>query len=186
MCVTSLLKLHSRSPFETCVSQVSSSLRTHLKVGGFWLHFSSCGTNLDLLMAFDNRVFCKLTLSLVLLSPPLSPLFEWGSQSNEILLNLGMKCWVSAFNAQGSRTIMIIVQVGAVKIYVAAVEALKKKEREDETQFPTKNTVLFWVSPPPWMLIYLDAGFLKNLTRFWTKLRVLVLCFLDFSHWITT
>ncbi len=38
---------------------------------------------------------------------------------------------------------MIIVQVGAVKIYVAAVEALKKKEREDETQFPTKNTVLF-------------------------------------------
>jgi hypothetical protein len=39
---------------------------------------------------------------------------------------------------------MIIVQVGAVKIYVAAVEALKKKEREDETQFPTKKkTVLF-------------------------------------------
>jgi hypothetical protein len=31
------------------------------------------------------------------------------------------------------------VQVGAVKIYVAAVEALRKKERqEDETQFTTK------------------------------------------------
>jgi hypothetical protein len=29
---------------------------------------------------------------------------------------------------------MRIVQVGTVKIYVAAVEALKKKEREDETQ----------------------------------------------------
>jgi hypothetical protein len=31
------------------------------------------------------------------------------------------------------------VQVGAVQnIYVAAVEALRKKERQDETQFTTK------------------------------------------------
>jgi hypothetical protein len=30
------------------------------------------------------------------------------------------------------------VQVGAVKIYVATVEAVKKKERQDETQFTTK------------------------------------------------
>jgi hypothetical protein len=30
------------------------------------------------------------------------------------------------------------VQVGAVKIYVATVEALKKKEGQDETQFTTK------------------------------------------------
>jgi hypothetical protein len=27
------------------------------------------------------------------------------------------------------------VQVGAMKIYVAAVQALRKKERQDETQF---------------------------------------------------
>jgi hypothetical protein len=34
-----------------------------------------------------------------------------------------MKCSNSAFNAQGSRLIIMIVQVGgAVKIYVAAVE----------------------------------------------------------------
>ncbi len=32
----------------------------------------------------------------------------------------------------------VVVQVGAVKIYVAAVEALRKKERQDETQFTTK------------------------------------------------
>jgi hypothetical protein len=34
-----------------------------------------------------------------------------------------------------------MVHVGAVKIYVAAVEALKKKERSkpDETQFGTKS-----------------------------------------------
>jgi hypothetical protein len=51
-----------------------------------------------------------------------------------------MKCWNSAFNAQGSRVIVVIVQVGAVKIYAAAaaVEALRKKERQDETQFTTK------------------------------------------------
>jgi hypothetical protein len=29
-----------------------------------------------------------------------------------------MKCWNSAFNAQGSREIVVVVQVGAVKIYV--------------------------------------------------------------------
>jgi hypothetical protein len=29
----------------------------------------------------------------------------------------------------------VAVQLGAVKIYVAALEALRKKERQDETQF---------------------------------------------------
>jgi hypothetical protein len=31
--------------------------------------------------------------------------------------------------------IIVVVRVGAVKIYVSAVEALWKKERQDETQF---------------------------------------------------
>jgi hypothetical protein len=39
---------------------------------------------------------------------------------------------------KGSRVIIVVVQVGAVKIYVAAVEALKKNERQDETHFTTK------------------------------------------------
>jgi hypothetical protein len=40
----------------------------------------------------------------------------------------------SAFNAQGSRGIIVAVQVGAVKIYVAAVEALREeKERNSGT-----------------------------------------------------
>jgi hypothetical protein len=46
-----------------------------------------------------------------------------------------MKYWNSAFNAQGSRVIVAIVQVGAVKIYVPAVQALGKEETLDETQF---------------------------------------------------
>ncbi len=49
-----------------------------------------------------------------------------------------MKCWNSAFNAQGSRVIIVVVQGGAVKIPVAAMKALRKKERGDETGFTTK------------------------------------------------
>ncbi len=45
-----------------------------------------------------------------------------------------MECWNLAFYAQGSRLIIVVVQVWAV----AAVEALWKKERQDETQFTTK------------------------------------------------
>jgi hypothetical protein len=48
----------------------------------------------------------------------LYPFFQWNLQSKEILLNLSMKCWNSASNAQGSRLIIVVVQVGAVKIYV--------------------------------------------------------------------
>jgi hypothetical protein len=50
-----------------------------------------------------------------------------------------MKCCNSAFNAQGSRVTIVVVQVGAVKIYAAAVEALRKKERQDETLGLEKN-----------------------------------------------
>jgi hypothetical protein len=83
--------------------------------------------------------------------PPFTPypLFQWYPQSKDILMNLSMECSYSAFNAQGSRLIIVViqlgavkryvaVQLGAVKIYVAALEALRKKERQDETQFTTK------------------------------------------------
>jgi hypothetical protein len=49
-----------------------------------------------------------------------------------------MKCSNSAFNAGGPRVIIVVVQLGEVKIYVAAVKALRKKETPDETQFTTK------------------------------------------------
>jgi hypothetical protein len=49
-----------------------------------------------------------------------------------------MKRWNSAFNAQGSRILIVVVQVRAVKIYVASVEAPREKERQDETQFTIK------------------------------------------------
>jgi hypothetical protein len=77
----------------------------------------------------------KLSIKSPSLSPPILsaftpyPLFEWYLQSNEILLNLSMKWWNSAFNAQGWRVIIVVVQVGAVKIYVAAVEGAQGKEK---------------------------------------------------------
>ncbi len=47
--------------------------------------------------------------------------------------------WNSTFNAQGSRVIIVVVQVGGVmKICGVAVEVLMKKERQDEIQFTTK------------------------------------------------
>ncbi len=38
----------------------------------------------------------------------------------------------------GGACLTLVVEVGAVKIYVAAGEALQKKERQDETQVTTK------------------------------------------------
>jgi hypothetical protein len=107
----------------------------------------------------ENRVICKLTLSLGLLSPPMIyPLFQWYLQSKDILINLSRKCWYSAFNAQGLRQIIVVVQLGAVKIYVAAVEVLRKNERQDETQFTTKiDGFLSFI--PCWMLVYFFASF---------------------------
>jgi hypothetical protein len=41
------------------------------------------------------------------------------------MLKLSTTCSISAFNARGFRGIIVAVQVGAVKIYVPAVEALR-------------------------------------------------------------
>jgi hypothetical protein len=68
----------------------------------------------------------------------LSPHFQWYPQSHEILLNVSMKCWISAFNAQR------LIIIGALKIYVEPVEALRQKERQDETQFTTKFDSFFF------------------------------------------
>jgi hypothetical protein len=37
-----------------------------------------------------------------------------------------------------SRVVVVVLQVGAMEIYVAAVEELRKNERQDETQFTIK------------------------------------------------
>ncbi len=50
-----------------------------------------------------------------------------------------MNCWNSAFNAQGSGVIIVVVKIGSVKKYVAEVNALSEKEREDETTHFTRK-----------------------------------------------
>ncbi len=68
------------------------------------------------------------------------------------MLKLSAKCWISAFNAQGLRVIIVVVQVRAVKIYVAIVEVLRKKERKGETHETIKiNGFLSFT--PHWMLM---------------------------------
>jgi hypothetical protein len=61
-----------------------------------------------------------------------------------------------------------------VKIYVAAVEAVGKKERQDETQFTTK--IDGFLSSSPYVF------FALNLAPCMTKLRVLVLRFPYFTY----
>jgi hypothetical protein len=68
------------------------------------------------------------SIELSVKSPCLWACFQSYLQSKEILLNLSMKCWNSAFNALGLRLIIVVI----------AVEALRKKKRYDETQFTTK------------------------------------------------
>jgi hypothetical protein len=57
-----------------------------------------------------------------------------------------MKYSNSAFNAQGSRVIIVVVQVGAVKIYVAALEASGKRKDGMKLTLPPKFMgKLVWV-----------------------------------------
>jgi hypothetical protein len=85
-----------------------------------------------------NMQALKLSIKSPSLSPPNTyPFFEWYPQNKEILLNLSMKCWYSAFNAQGgSRVTIIVVQVGAVENICSRSESAQ--DRGDETQFTTK------------------------------------------------
>jgi hypothetical protein len=58
-----------------------------------------------------------------------------------------MKCWNLAFNAQGWIVIIVVVQVGPVKIYVVALEAFRKKERKNEIQFTNNIDGKFCLGP---------------------------------------
>jgi len=61
-----------------------------------------------------------------------------------------MKCWNLPSNAQGLKIIIVVVQVGVVKIYVATMESPRQKERQDETQFTTKIDGFLTFTPIEW------------------------------------
>jgi hypothetical protein len=94
------------------------------------------------------------------------------STTKEILLNMGLKCWNSTFNAQGSRLLIIIVHVKTMRIYVTIVEVFMKKERRDEIQFTTKIDG-FLSFTPRWILMFFSYIFLISPqlwsnSRFWS------------------
>jgi hypothetical protein len=85
----------------------------------FKLQIISC-----LLGLYNNRVVPVFTLSLGLLSPLISSFsgickvkrFYWISQHE--MLQLSTKCSNSAFHARASRLTIVVVQIGAVKLYM--------------------------------------------------------------------
>jgi hypothetical protein len=68
-----------------------------------------------------------------------------------------------------------------MKIYVAAVEALRKKESQDETQFTTKIDGFLSFTPPSMRMYFFAGLFEPEPTLCMTKLRVLVLCLSYFT-----
>jgi len=86
------------------------------------------------------------------------------------MVKASTKCWISAFYAQGARGIIVAVQIGAVKIDVAAVE---KRENHEN----------WWFSEfqPHLNVNVLFCRFFSHLTLCMTKLRVQVLSFPDFT-----
>jgi hypothetical protein len=73
---------------------------------------------------------------------------------------------------------IVVVQVGALKIYVAAaVKALRKKERGDQNKLKLNLPPKWCISQfhPPLNANVLLGTLLLNLTRFCTKVKVQVL-----------
>jgi hypothetical protein len=73
-----------------------------------------------------------------------------------------MKCRYSAFNAQGSRLIIVVVQLGAVKIYVAAVEELRKKERRITLMYLTFVLLEAFLNQASWVVLSFSMKDEKN------------------------
>jgi nicotinamide riboside transporter PnuC len=135
-----------------------------------------------------NTGYIWLELSLkspylhTIFGPPFTPpyaLFQWHAQTKEIWLNLSMKCWNSSSNAQGSRVIIVVVQVGAVKIYVTTVKALRKKETTGWNSVYYQNWWFSQFQPTlEWLCTFFFAGFFYKSHPMYGQLRVLLLCFL--------
>ncbi len=60
------------------------------------------------------------------LSPPI-PSFNGIYKCIIFFLNINMKCWNSTFNTQGSKIIIVVIQVGAMKIFVVTMEVFKNQ-----------------------------------------------------------
>jgi hypothetical protein len=94
------------------------------------------------------------------------------------MLQLSMKCWSLTFNAQGSKLIVILVQLRTMKNENICNNngSVQGKKKQDEIQFTTKiDGFLNFISY--WMLMYFFTGLKKKFTLCMTKFKVLVFCF---------
>jgi hypothetical protein len=98
------------------------------------------GVNVLGRVSVNSKIICKVTLSVGLFSP--ETLLPGVSVKEGNFIKSANEMLKSAFNAQGSRLIIVALQVGAVKIYAATtVEALKKKERPQKVRVPRPPTL---------------------------------------------
>jgi cell division protein FtsW (lipid II flippase) len=74
------------------------------------------------------------------------------------MLQLTMKCWNSSFNARGSRLFIVVLKLGSVKIYVAAVEGAQEKGKTGWNSVYHQNWWLFL------SLMYFFAGLKKKIS----------------------
>jgi hypothetical protein len=114
-----------------------------------WAHFGVTGLSPPFpppWLCFRKWLILELSGKSPSVSPSISSaftpyrLFQCYLQSKQILSNLGMKCWNSAFNAQGSRVIKIVC------LCSSSAGALTKKETQVKLSLPPKlMEKLVWV-----------------------------------------
>jgi len=109
------------------------------------LRFFCWGRSLKIHIEIKRELFTYIIYTLIELSvklpsdsPPI-PSFSGIHKSKEILLHLDMKCWNSAFNAQGSRVIIVVVHVGAVKIHVEQCRRSGNRKHRMKLSLPPKS-----------------------------------------------
>jgi hypothetical protein len=107
---------------------------------------------------YYTYVLYRRSIHTVLYSPPPGCC----PQSNEILLNKGMKYWDSGFNERGARTFIATVHIeGAVIGW-----KLSGKERRGQTQFSTKFAAKLSFMPR-WSPVYFFPLFFEISSPMW-------------------
>ncbi len=129
-----------------------------------------------------NKIICKVTLSHPVFGPPLTPIPSFiGIRKLKTLINLSMKCCNSAYNAQGSRLIIVVVLRSSENI--CSYSGGRVAQEQWKTGWNSVSHQNWWFSEfhPPLNANVLFCKFFFNLTLCMTKFRVLMLCFSYFT-----
>ncbi len=86
--------------------------------------------NYNQIIELSVKATLCFTPYLLCFRPPI-PSFSGIHKVTKFYLIQGMKCWNSAFNAQGSRVIIVVVQVGAVSENICSSSGGGQVKRKD-------------------------------------------------------